>query len=186
MSGGCDDSDSEMPIVEFELDAGELGRLPEGVPIEIDYDSSYGGEQTVRGEIDKVTDEDLQNARTQGEARRLGRSRPGDVLVDDRILRRGHVRSVRDRRRVGRPKRARVQVPLDRALDVISRYGQYDVDRGEKETIVQWWEGPLDEEHFMENTGTVRLPHLEDGEPIGERHEPYNSLVRERERKGML
>lgn len=191
MTDACDDADDEMPIVEFELDAGELPRhagrrLPEGVPVEIDYDSSYGGEQTVRGELDKVTHDELLGAKTAAEARRLGKARHGDVLIGDRIIRKGTVRSVRDRRQVGRLKRARVQVPLDRAIDVISQYGSYDVDRGDGETIVQWWDEPLTDENHMERTGSVRLPHIEDGEPVNERYEPFNSWVRDRERRGLL
>ena len=122
----------ENPLVEFEVPVGEFARsagmgIPEGTPVRFAYDSAYGGDVEVDGDL--VIDDEL-----------FG---PRRVIVADRwVDASGRVRSVDGDRRVGDVDEVTIQIDREYAIDLSTRHTDgHDVDEAEDVTYVQAWEG---------------------------------------------
>lgn len=110
----------------------------EGCNVRVEYDSSFGGTQTVEGEAEIV--------------RELERGRFHNYLVvGDRKISAGRVFSAADGRRIGWVESITVEMRADEAIEWVAKdWSGHDVDAHDDEIYVQFWSGQLNDEMSQE------------------------------------
>jgi hypothetical protein len=120
-----------------------------GCTVAVEYDSSFGGSQTVEGE--------------GGLIRELERGRFYNYLVvGDRKISSGRVWSAESGRKVGTVESISVTMEADKAIEWVAKdWNGHDVDTHDDEIYVQFWSGQLhdemSQEEFMNHTDAIRF-----------------------------
>jgi len=121
----------------------------DGCEIQVEYDSSFGGMQTVEGTAEKVRE--LENGRFRTY-----------LVVGDRKISSGRVYSVADGRKLGTVDSITVTMEADKAIEWVAKdWNGHDVDRHENEIYVQFWSGELhdemSQEEWFRHTDAIRF-----------------------------
>lgn len=127
----------------------ETNWLMDGCTVTVEYDSSFGGTQTVSGKGEIVRE--LEN----GRFRRY-------LLVDDRKISARHVFSVADGRHLGNVESITVEMGADDAIEWVAKeWNGHDVDAHDDEIYVQFWSGQLhdemSQEEWFNHTDSIRF-----------------------------
>jgi len=118
----------------------------------VEYDSNFGGVQTVEGVAERQTEWLSGGPRTY-------------MVVDDRRVSNGYVFSEADGRRLGRVKSITVTMQADEAIEWVAKeWNGHDVDAGDDEIYVQFWAGLRDDMtnvEFLNHTDEIRFNPVE-------------------------
>lgn len=121
----------------------------DGCNVRVEYDSSFGGTQTVEGEAELI--------------RELERGRFHRYLVvGDRKISSGRVWSVADGRKIGLVESITVEMEADEAIEWVAKeWSGHDVDAHDDEIYVQFWSGQLhdemSQEEWFNHTDAIRF-----------------------------
>lgn len=121
----------------------------DGCEVSVEYDSSFGGTQTVEGGAEIV--KELEG----GKFRRY-------LVVGGRKVASGRVFSTADGRKVGTVESITVEMNADDAIEWVAKeWNGHDVDAHDDEIYVQFWSGSLNDEmsqeEWMKHTGAIRF-----------------------------
>ena len=120
-----------------------------GCEVSVEYDSSFGGTQTVEGTAEKVRE--LENGRFRTY-----------LKVDDRKISSGRVFSATSGRKVGAVESITVTMEADKAIEWVAKdWNGHDVDAHDGEIYVQFWSGGLNDEmsqeEWFKHTDAIRF-----------------------------
>jgi len=120
----------------------------DGCTVTVEYDSNYGGTQTVEGVAE------IQEGRWPSDFDHL--------VVDGRKVRsNGHVFSAEDDRHLGTVESITVEIDEQTAIDMATQSIEHDIDRGNDVTIIQTWDkSVMEQEGHIAGTGEIRLAHI--------------------------
>jgi len=123
----------------------------DGCNVTVQYDSSFGGTQTVEGEAEMTRE--LEN----GRFRRY-------MVVGDRKVGSHRVYSTKDGRMLGKIESVTVTMDTETAIEWVAKdWNGHDVDTHDNEVYVQFWSGELDDEmsqeEWMNHTDGIRFKH---------------------------
>lgn len=137
--------------VTFELPdyKNETNDVVDGNHVRVEYDSSFGGTQTLEGECEIVRELE------SGRFRRY-------LVVGDRKVSYGRVFSTADGRKVGTVESITVTMDADTAIEWVAKeWNGHDVDTHDDEIYVQFWSGQLNDEmsneEFLNHTDAIRF-----------------------------
>jgi len=131
---------NETELVTFDLPEykRETDEVLDGQNLVVEYDSNFGGTQTLEGEAELVRE--WENGR-----------RVRYMVVGNRKIQNGHVYSGNDGRRLGTVNNVQATLPADVAIEWVAKeWNGHDVDRHDDEIYVQFWSGGLNEEMSQE------------------------------------
>jgi len=144
----------EAQQVGFELPEykSATSKVMDGREVSVEYDSSFGGTQTVAG-----TAEIVREYAGSGRFRRY-------LVVGDRKVSNGRVYSAADGRKVGTVESVTVTMDSDEAIAWVAKdWSGHDVDTHDDEIYVQFWSGQLhddmSQEEWFNHTGAIRFKH---------------------------
>lgn len=110
----------------------------DGCKVAVEYDSSFGGTQTVEGVAEKIRELEGGRFRTY-------------LKVGDRKISSGRVHSVADGRKVGTVESITVTMEAGKAIEWVAKdWNGHDVDAHDDEIYVQFWSGQLNDEMSQE------------------------------------
>jgi len=121
----------------------------EGCEVTVEYDSSFGGTQTVEGTAELIREWE------HGRRRKY-------LVVDDRKIQVGRVFSQADGRKLGSVESVTVTMDADTAVEWVAKdWNGHDVDANDDEVYVQFWSGELDDEmsqeEWFKHTDAIRF-----------------------------
>ena len=123
----------------------------DGCEVRVEYDSSFGGTQTVEGTAEKVRE--LENGRFRTY-----------LNVGDRKISSGRVFSAADGRKIGTVESVTVTMEADKAIEWVAKdWNGHDVDTtpDRDEIYVQFWSGQLNaemsQEEWFNHTDAIRF-----------------------------
>jgi len=122
---------SQDQTVTFDLPEykNETGGELDGCMVRVEYNSSFGGTQTVEGTAEKIQEWDKGRRRTY-------------LKVGDRKISSGRVLSVVDGRKIGKVESITVTMQSENAIEWIAKdWNAHDVDTHDDEIYVQFWSG---------------------------------------------
>ena len=117
--------------------------------VSVEYDSSFGGTQTVEGTAEKIRE--LENGRFRTY-----------LKVDDRKISSGRVFSDTSGRKVGTVESVTVTMEAEKAIEWVAKdWNGHDVDAHDDEIYVQFWSGQLNDEmsqeEWFKHTDAIRF-----------------------------
>lgn len=121
----------------------------DGCHVSVEYDSSFGGTQTVEGTAEKTRELESGRFRTY-------------LTVGDRKISGGRVFSDSDGRKVGTVESMTVEMEAEKAIEWVAKdWNGHDVDAHDGEIYVQFWSGQLNDEmsqeEWMNHTDAIRF-----------------------------
>jgi hypothetical protein len=123
----------------------------DGCEVSVEYDSSFGGTQTVEGTAEKVRE--LENGRFRTY-----------LKISDRKISSGRVFSATSGRKVGAVESVTVTMESDKAIEWVAKdWNGHDVDTTPErdEIYVQFWSGQLNDEmsqeEWLTHTDAIRF-----------------------------
>jgi len=149
--------ESRNEMVTFELPEYKRATRDElnGCEVRVEYDSNFGGTQTVEGTAEKVRELESGRFRTY-------------LVVDDRKISGGRVFSAADGRELGTVEFVTVTMVADKAIEwVVKDWDGHDVDAHDDEIYVQFWSGQLNvemtQEEWFNHTDAIRFKKVQGG-----------------------
>lgn len=137
---------SQNTEVRFELPdyVSVISESFDGQHVEITYDSNFGGSVTVDGTAE------LEEGRWPSEWNTLN-------VGDRKVRSNGHVFNSDDRH-LGTVESVTATVDKDKAIELVTKHVDYDIDTGEDEIIVQTWDkSVIEEQGFIDGTDEIRM-----------------------------